>query len=175
MKKTRNAQEKPALNLRLQKGPPLRASGQGADLRQSLLTGSPCQTKGLAAQGAFLSRICNDFYLPQARVQHGISRCEAFCPLQPVGVGPIILHRCSRSVCGCDVLRAGCNSLPAVKRGQSSQARERLLRQGQQIRCNSGADGHSPDERERKKRDSLFVRNPGIRLRAKSAYPFLTP
>ena len=43
--------------------------------------------------------------------------------------------------------------VPTGGKGGNAQARERLLlltgRKGQQIRCNSEADGHSPDERER--------------------------
>jgi len=55
-----------------------------------------------------------------------------------------------------DVLRAGRNSPPAVRAPQSKPAsaffpKEILSpgKKGQQIRCNSEADGQSPDERER--------------------------
>jgi hypothetical protein len=47
------------------------------------------------------------------------------------------------------VLRAGRNSPPAVKAAMPSPRAPSIFSRGQQIRCNSGADGHSPDERER--------------------------
>lgn len=53
-----------------------------------------------------------------------------------------------------DVLRAGCNSPPAVSGSAPMQRMEpasafcRRKRKGQQIRCDAGADGHSPDGRE---------------------------
>ena len=66
--------------------------------------------------------------------------------------------RCQKT--GGNVLRAGCNSPPAVMTRNAFSPRaldemdgiDRPLHQGQQTRCDSGADGHSPDERER---DSL--------------------
>src|SRR3977135_2699082 len=50
-----------------------------------------------------------------------------------------------------NVLRAGWKSPPAVIAftGKSPRALAGLLRRGQQMRGNSGADGNSPDERER--------------------------
>ena len=55
---------------------------------------------------------------------------------------------------GGNVLRAGCNSPPAVIARNAHSPRalgvahdlSRVRWQGQQTRCDSGADGHSPDE-----------------------------
>ena len=46
------------------------------------------------------------------------------------------------------VLRAGCNSPPAVISEYYEKARERLFKQGQQTWLKSRADGNSPDGRE---------------------------
>jgi hypothetical protein len=49
-----------------------------------------------------------------------------------------------------NVLRAGCDSPPAVMTRNASSPRALAATstsmQGQQTRCDSGADGHSPDE-----------------------------
>ena len=50
-----------------------------------------------------------------------------------------------------DARSQGGVKVPTGGDGEGPEARERLRRvpEGQQIRCNPGADGHSPDERER--------------------------
>jgi hypothetical protein len=66
-----------------------------------------------------------------------------------------ILENCDKngpptSIAVGNVLRAGCDSPPAVMARNASSPRAlgwaSLLRQGQQTRCDPEADGHSPDE-----------------------------
>src|SRR5436309_1151102 len=63
----------------------------------------------------------------------------------------VVSLKCFSIECAVVVLGAGWQSPPAVKRERSRAARERLPghRKGQQTRCDSEADGHSPDGRER--------------------------
>ena len=60
--------------------------------------------------------------------------------------------------------------IPTGGKGDVAQARERLVlpgtnsleNKGQQIRCESEADGHSPDERERLRRPRALARGSSL-------------